>query len=194
MTAPDDVIAFWFGHDLVPSQAIVRRWFTRDAAFDTEVRRKFGYLLDDVDELAVTWRGTPHAELALIVVVDQFARNVHRDDARAYLHDPLALEVARELLLTDRARQLGFHQRMVALLPLEHAEDRDAQVECVYAFTQLVEEARSKGAQGLELLERGFEFAKQHAATIERFGRFPHRNKLLGRASTPEELAFVGGR
>ena len=187
----DEVIAFWFGVEHVPSQAVTRRWFTRNPELDAEIRRRFGYLLDELDRLAETWRGTPRSELALIVVADQFPRNLFRDDPRAYAHDPLGLSVARELLLSDGARMLGFHQRMVALLPFQHSEDLETQREGLAAFTTLLDEARAKGTANLEMLEGGVDFAKQHAAIIERFGRFPHRNAILGRKSTPEELAFL---
>jgi len=185
----DEVIAFWFGLELAPSPAIFRRWFTRDPAFDAEVRRKFDHLVEAAGTL--DWQGEARSELALIVVVDQFPRNIYRDDPRAFARDPLALSVARELLLSDRARLLGVHQRMVALLPFQHAEDRDAQLEGLAAFAALVEDARKQSASGLEMLESALDYAKKHAAIIERFGHFPHRNTVLGRSSTPDELAFL---
>jgi uncharacterized protein (DUF924 family) len=187
----EEIITFWFGVEPVPSQVVTRRWFTRNADFDAEIRRRFGYLLGELDQLAHAWRGTPRSELALIVVADQFPRNLFRDDPRAYAHDPLALSVGRELLLSDGARTLGFHQRMIALMPFQHAEDLETQREGIAAFTALVEEARGKGTANLEMLESGLDFAKQHAAIIERFARFPHRNAILGRRTTPEELAFL---
>jgi uncharacterized protein (DUF924 family) len=180
--------------DLYPTAGNVRRWFTRDAAFDAEVRRRFGYLLDrtpDLGDIAHGWRGNARSELALIVVADQFSRNLFRDDPRAFALDPFALSIARDLLLFDRARLLGPYHRFVALLPFEHAEDMDAQQEGLHAFTALVEEARAKHVPRIESLENGLEYARKHAAIIERFGRFPHRNDALGRVTTPEERAFL---
>ncbi|MGN6108063.1 MAG: DUF924 family protein [Kofleriaceae bacterium] len=184
----DEVLTFWFGDEPEPSAAVFARWFTRDPAFDEQCRRFIG-LIEDVP----AWRGTARGELALIVVLDQFSRNVYRDDPRAFARDALALEIARELRQSGRARELTFHQRMIALMPFEHAEDRAAQAECVAAFELLLAEARELRASDhtITALESGVDYARRHAVIVERFGRFPHRNAVLGRASTPEELAFL---
>ena len=190
----DRVIDFWFGPDPIPAQAVTRRWFTRDLEFDTEIRRKFGDLNDEASAGGLDdWRGTARGELALLVVLDQFSRNLYRDNARAFATDAGALGVANELLLSDRVRELTYHQRMIALLPYEHAEDRATQAEGVAAFAGLLEEARerSAGPEVMQILTVGLDYAKQHAAIIERFGRFPHRNVALGRPTTPEEQQFL---
>src|SRR5688572_298339 len=138
---------FWFGPAPIPSPAITRRWFTRDAELDNEIRRKFGDLHDEASAGGLEdWRGEAQGELALLVVLDQFSRNLYRDDKRAFANDARALGVASELLLSDRARELTDHQRMVALLPYEHAEDRATQAEGVAAFATLLEEARERNA------------------------------------------------
>jgi len=190
----DEVIEFWFGTTPVPLPAIFRHWFTRDAAFDDEIRRKFGALHDEAAAGGLEdWRGTARSELALLVVLDQWSRNLYRDQGRAFELDTRALGVASDLLLTDRARELNYHQRMVALLPYQHTEDRATQTEGVAAYTTLFDEAQRNNApeETLKTLAVGLDYAKQHAAIIERFGRFPHRNAALGRMTTPEEQAFL---
>ena len=190
----DKVIEFWFGTEPVPTQATVRRWFVRDAAFDDQIRRKFGDLHDEAAAGGLEdWLGTARGELALLVVIDQFSRNLYRDQPRAFALDARALGIASDLVLSDRARELTPHQRMVALLPYQHAEDRTVQAEGVAAYATLLEETRRSGADQdtINGMITGLDFAKQHAAIIERFGRFPHRNVALGRPSTPEEQAFL---
>ncbi|MEJ7600540.1 MAG: DUF924 family protein [Kofleriaceae bacterium] len=190
----DNVIEFWFGTEPVPTQATARRWFVRDAAFDDQIRRKFGDLHDEAAAGGLEdWTGTARGELALLIVIDQFSRNLYRDQARAFALDARALGVASDMLLSDRARELTPHQRMVALLPYQHTEDRTVQAEGVAAYASLLEDARRGGAdeETIKRMTTGLDFAKQHAAIIERFGRFPHRNVALGRSSTPEEQAFL---
>ena len=190
----DRVIEFWFGTAPVPPQATVRRWFTRDAELDAQIKRKFGDLHDEASRGGLEeWRGTARGELALLVVLDQFSRNLYRDQAAAFANDARALGVAGELLLSDRARELTYHQRMVALLPYQHAEDRATQAEGVAAYATLLEEVKQHdaGPEVVQSMTVGLDFAKQHAAIIERFGRFPHRNAALGRPTTPEEQAFL---
>lgn len=181
----DEVIDFWFGDE---SPAFVRRWFMKDPAFDSEIRQRFGALHDEaaaggLDE----WRSTPRGELALIVVLDQFSRNMYRDDPRAFATDERALSISRELWNSGRIRQLGKLQRAIATMPFQHSEDRATQNESVAHFEQLVADFGTTD----EMLVQNLDYAKQHAAIIERFGRYPHRNKVLGRESTAEEDAFL---
>jgi len=190
----DEVIEFWFGPAPSPTAEIYDRWFRKDARFDEEIRRQFGALhAEAVDGRLAAWRGHARGELALIVVLDQFSRNLYRDDARAFAADHAALEIARELRRAGRSHELTFHQRMIALMPFQHAEDRSTQVESVAAFESLVAEAAElrAGDDVLGTLRGAADFARRHKAIIERFGRYPHRNELLGRASTPEELEFL---
>lgn len=188
----DEVLEFWFGTAPIPTQAVIARWFTKDPAFDAEIRRRFGDLLDNADALAA-WRDDARAELAAIIVLDQFSRNAFRDDPRAFAHDPLALAIARELRASERDRALTYHQRWFALMPFEHAEDTGAQADSVAAFEQLRDEAQAAGAPSDVTggLSSALDYAKKHAVVVERFGRFPHRNRILGRASTPEEAEFL---
>ena len=189
----DEVIEMWFGNQPTPSPAIFARWFTKDPAFDAEIRARFGALVEEAASGALDgWRGESRSALALIVVLDQLSRNIYRDDPRAFAQDSRALAVARALRDSGRARELGLYQRMIALMPLQHAEDRAIQAESVAAFEALVEDARATGNPNvIGPLGAALDFAKKHRDIVERFGRYPHRNAILGRESTAEELAFL---
>lgn len=190
----NDVITFWFGTSPTPTREVMNRWFVKDPAFDDDIRSKFGSLrADGVAGKLSSWRGAARGELALLVLIDQFSRNLFRDDPRAFAADPVALAIARDLLASDRARELTFIQRVVALLPFEHAEDRSAQVEGIAAFETLLADAKASGADAatVAMIASGLEYAHKHSDIVDKFGRFPHRNAALGRASTPDELAFL---
>lgn len=190
----DEVLALWFGGGPAPTKEVVQRWFMKDPAFDDELRRRFGALhAEAVAGELTTWRGSARSELALVIVLDQLSRNLFRNDPRAFAADARALEIARELRSGERLRELDFYQQMFTLLPYEHAEDLACQAACVAGFTELVAKARASRASAdvLAMMDMGLDYAKQHAVVIERFGRFPHRNAILGRASTAEELAFL---
>ncbi len=168
----DDVLAFW-------RDAGEKRWFLKDEAFDGAIRSRFlaTYEAAARGELSV-WEETPEGALALLIVLDQFPRNMFRNDARTYAADPLARAVA------DRALARGFDQRFPVAersffyLPYEHSEALADQERAVALF---------KATGDAELLK----WADLHADIIRRFGRFPHRNAALGRPSTVEEQAFL---
>lgn len=175
----DEVLAFWFGAD-------PKRWFMQDDAFDGEIRARFGDLHGAIVSGAhEDWRTTARGELALIIVLDQFSRNLYRNDPRSFAGDSRAEEISKALLESGRLRELSPQQQMFALMPLVHAEDRDSQRQSVAAFEQVRKEHPSPN------IDTALDFAKKHAAVIERFGRFPHRNAVLGRVSSPEELTFI---
>ncbi len=179
---PDDVIEFWFG-DRSPEQA--RKWFMRDAAFDAQVRDKFSalYARAASGELD-SWRDTARGALALVLVLDQFPRNMFRDDPRAFATDAVALRGTRELLASGKLEELAPLERVFALMPMQHSEDRDIQREGVAQYARLAETGDAQAKASLD-------YAKRHAEIIERFGRFPHRNAVLGRPSTPDEIEFL---
>lgn len=190
MTLPDDVRAvldFWFG---VPGDATWGQprpaWFQKNDAFDAEIAARFGGLIERALAGGLqAWGDGPHtlAALAEIVVLDQFTRNTLRGRARAFAGDPRALQVARVLVASGRDRELTGVQRQFAYLPFEHAEDRAHQRTAVQLFEQLERDCPEVGE-----LHR---WAVAHQVIVERFGRFPHRNAALGRASTPEEIEFL---
>jgi len=178
--AAAEVLAFWFG------DADVARleWFRKDPAFDDLIRQRFGGLIEQALAGAIDdWAATPEGALARIVVLDQFPRNVFRDTPRAFAGDRQALAAARALVDTGGDRLLPPRRRSFVYLPFEHAEDRAAQQTAVDLFGALAAERPDLA----DLLE----WARRHQVAIERFGRFPHRNRVLGRVDTAEEAAFL---
>ena len=170
----DQVLAFWRG-------AGPDKWFNKDAAFDAEVRRRFL----STYEAAVAgrleqWEATPEGSLALLLVLDQFPRNMFRGSARTFAADVLACAVADRALAREHDTRLAMPERMFFYLPFEHSEHLADHERCV-------ELNRVRGdADSLK-------WALLHLDIIRRFGRFPHRNTVMGRASTPEEQAFLEG-
>lgn len=175
------VLDFWFGHD---DQARPE-WFRKDPAFDALIRERFGALIDAALGGALDdWAGrSPQAALARILLLDQFTRNAFRGTARAFAGDAQALLAARDLVARGFDRELTGRQRGFAYLPFEHAEDRGAQQESMQHFAALV--ADHPGLADLLV------WARKHQEIVERFGRYPHRNALLGRADTPDEAIFL---
>lgn len=177
-----EVLDFWFGtaHGLGSPRM---EWFRKDAKFDGEIRARFGGLHERAARGALnSWRTSPEPMLALVVILDQFSRNLYRNDPRAYAQDPLARDCANEALL--RGDDLGLLpvQRQFLYLPFEHSEDLADQERGVELMRALEAFEETRGLT---------EWAEKHRVIIERFGRFPHRNAILGRESTPEELAFL---
>jgi uncharacterized protein (DUF924 family) len=201
--APDAraVLDCWFSAPDAPDfGAEHKRWFSRDEAFDAMLRERFGALIDaaaatsgDVtnDPTSNTtnatspdhWQATPLGALALIIVLDQFSRNCHRNTPRAFAADQKALRVAQRMIASGADRLLPtVHHRAFVYLPFEHDETLASQRESLRLFKQLEAEPGGKSY---------YRFAVRHAEIIERFGRFPHRNALLGRVSSAEESAFL---
>ena len=180
-----EVLDFWFGE---PGSAAFGRsrkiWFSGGAAFDRQLRDRFGARLDAArDGVYDHWAETPLGALALIVVLDQFSRNIHRGTPQAFAADAKALVLARKLVEAGWDRRLpSGHHRAFAYLPFEHDESLDSQREAVRLCDGIKVEAGCAGY---------YDHALRHAAVIGRFGRFPHRNAILGRASTGEEAAFL---
>jgi uncharacterized protein (DUF924 family) len=183
---PQTVIDFWFGAGDGPREA----WFRPDPAFDGQIALRFGGWVEQAlrGELD-SWGLPPQAPkpplsaLALIVLLDQFTRNIHRGSAQAFAGDKRALEMAREMVARGDDRRLLPLQRWFAYLPFEHAENLQAQRESMRLFAALAAEHPA--------LADALTWARKHHEVIERFGRYPHRNALLGRPSTPEELDFL---
>ncbi|HLB13582.1 MAG TPA: DUF924 family protein [Burkholderiales bacterium] len=179
-----EVLAFWFGAPDSPEFGRNRKcWFEKSADFDALVRDRF---LETYENAAGgkldAWTARPLAALALVVTLDQFPRNMFRGTARAFATDPPALAVARGMIASGFDAALLPVQRTFVYLPFEHAEDLDAQHEALRRFERLASETASAGVTTYAML---------HYAIVRRFGRFPHRNAVLGRESTPDELAFL---
>lgn len=183
--SPEEVLTFWFG-DGTPKLA---RWFGKDDAFDREIRERFGETLEAAAHGALdTWAATPKGRLALVLVLDQFSRNVFRDTPRMFEHDAKALKLVREGMARGDDVNFTPLESGFFYLPLEHSEDLATQEESVRRFLALNE--RAPGA--LRKITASFhDYAVKHRDIIARFGRFPHRNAILGRRSTAEEQAFL---
>lgn len=184
-----DILACWFGPRNAERDAARRpdpRWFVKDPAFDAEIRARYG----DAIEAALggafgAWSGTPHGALARILLLDQFTRNIFRGTPRAFAGDAQALALATQLVSSGRDKNLDPWQRWFAYLPFEHAESLLEQERSVALFAALAREVQ------LPAFDSALDYAVRHREVIVRFGRFPHRNALLGRASTAEESAFL---
>jgi uncharacterized protein (DUF924 family) len=179
-----EVLAFWFGAPESPEFGRPRAaWFVKSAAFDAEIRDRFLATHEAAASGALdVWAARPLGALALAVVLDQFPRNMFRGTPRAFATDPRALDLARAIVARGFDAAMLPVQRWFAYLPFEHAEDLGAQRESLRLFERIAAEAGGAGT---------FAYAMRHYAVIARFGRFPHRNATLGRASTPEETAFL---
>lgn len=169
----EEVLRFWF------QETKPQAWFARDEAVDAEIRRRFGALHSSLTEkVPATVTATPLGALATVIVLDQFSRNLYRNSPRAFAADATALAIAQEALEAGFDRELDTNQRMFLYMPFQHSEDLDTQRRSVELFTELGEPT-------------ALDYAREHLAIIERFGRFPHRNRLLGRDTTPAEAEFL---
>jgi len=188
-TVADAVLAFWFGQSNAPDYRQYRKaWFIKNAAFDAEIRQHF---LLDVEKAAKgdydDWQSSVMSALALLLLLDQFPRNLYRGDPRSFATDDKALSVAKGLVDSGAHQALIPAHRFFVYVPFEHSEEMVNQDQCVALMRSLNQDYPNleKGLAG------GLDYAIRHRDIIERFGRFPHRNEVLGRVSTPEEKAFL---
>ena len=179
------VLDFWFGAPGSPGHGQLNAaWFRKSPSFDAEIARRFAPLVDSALGGGLRdWAQQPASALARIVLLDQFTRSVFRDTPRAFAGDALALAAAREMVSARRDDALPPLQRAFVYMPFEHAEDLTAQDEALRLFGQLA--VGASDAAGF------LDYARRHRAVIARFGRFPHRNAVLGRTSTPDEIEFL---
>jgi uncharacterized protein (DUF924 family) len=174
INGPIDVLAFW-------RAAGPDKWFKKDPAFDAEIARRFlGLWRAAAGGRLAAWEETPQSALALVIVLDQFPRNMFRGLARSYEADALARAAAGRALARGFDGQVPHAERQFFYLPLMHSEDLPDQERCVELACSYGDDEFTK-------------YAGQHADIIRRFGRFPHRNAVLDRVSTPEEEAFLAG-
>ncbi len=190
------VLSFWFGEldeNGCVDSAHAQRWYKKDAAFDQSIRDAF--LLDYravVQGGREHWLRSPRGRLAYVIVLDQFSRNMFRESPDMFAHDALALKTALRSIELGDDRVLELDERCFLYLPLMHAEVLEIQNRCVDLFTKLTNEvAATKPKEVVDKAANSLDFAIRHRDIIARFGRFPHRNALLGRASTPEESEFL---
>ncbi len=187
----DEVLQFWFGETLSKPEALpqqMRLWFGGGESVDAEVREKFGSLFDNL--IVEDWENLPSPEalLAALIVFDQFSRNCFRGSARAFAYDVYALDLLDIALEREWDAELHPLQRAFLYMPLQHIETRAGQRLGVAMFELLAADP----PEGYEaVLKSNLEYAHQHHDLIARFGRFPHRNAVLGRSSTPQERAYL---
>lgn len=170
-----EVLKFWF-EDLKPED-----WWKKSDELDNAIVDKFGELhhsatLGELED----WRSTPRGRLAEIIVLDQFSRNIYRDQAKAFAWDSMALALAQEAIRNKANQELSAPKRAFLYLPYMHSESPKIHREAIELFSE----------PGLEY---NLDFERKHKEIIDRFGRYPHRNEVLGRQSTPEELEFLKG-
>lgn len=173
MTIPVEILTFWF-------EEIDRSlWFKKDADFDRMLAERFGALhaQASLGELSA-WRDTPHGRLAEIIVLDQFSRNLFRNSPKAFAQDGMVLVLAQEAVRAGADAALSKQECVFLYMPYMHSESLAIHETAVELFTR-------NGIQS------NLEYELKHKAIIERFGRYPHRNAVLGRSSTPEELEFL---
>lgn len=186
------ILDFWFGSDTLPAdeqEARAARWFRRDDAFDDAIRNRFGSLVEAARSSELDgWATAPASWLALLLLLDQFPRNLYRNSAAAFASDARAQRLALDGIAQGYDQALAARYRAFAYLPLEHAEDLALQQRCVQLFERLAADPRAlPAAVYLNYLD----YARRHCDVIRRYGRFPHRNRVLGRTSTPEEQAYL---
>lgn len=173
LASADAVIDFWF-HEIPP-----KAWFQKSEAFDGEVAARFGETLHAAVRGELwSWRQTPQGRLAEVIVIDQFSRNIHRGRPESFSNDPIALVLAQTAVELGADQGLEPDARAFLYMPYMHSESALIHVEAVRLFSH-------------PGLEQNLDFELRRKAVIDRFGRYPHRNAILGRVSTPEETAFL---
>ncbi len=193
-TRQNAVLEYWFG-DLkegeAPTDEVIAKWWGKDQKTDDYIRENFGRDLEEAarGELA-RWEETPRGTLALVIVLDQFSRNVYRDDPRAFAQDRLALEIAGTGISKGFDKGLHPVMRVFFYMPFMHSEDMAMQERSLELFRGLEDEF-SQVPDVSEMLSSNRDFAERHYNIVKRFGRYPHRNATLGRESTPEEIEFL---
>lgn len=186
---PNDIIDFWFGTDPSKPFQNQNKWWQANPTFDETIKNKFGATHTlAIQEKLNYWLETPEGTLALIIVLDQFSRNLFRNSPKAWENDSLALEIAQKGIERGIDKKLSVAQRIFFYLPLEHTEDLKLQEKNVDLFSNLVDVADENIMEDIKI---NFHYAKIHRDIIAKFRRFPHRNKTLGRPSTPEEIEFL---
>lgn len=188
------ILDLWFGKTEpgnVPPEKIQKMWWTPDRSLDSFLRQKYE---TDLKKAAAGelehWKETSRGTLALIILLDQFPRNIYRGTPEAFSFDGMALSVAEEGIKKGYDRKLHPVMRIFFYLPYMHSEDPEYQERCVELFKML--ESEFNDNEGIRsVISNSLDFAVRHKEVIDRFGRFPHRNEILGRKSTPEEIEFL---
>lgn len=188
----DSILSFWFREQELSAPQIDHRmdiWFGEDPVLDHEIEKEFS---DDVDAACSGsldhWAAEPHGRLALILLIDQFRRNIHRNTAAAFSRDNLALKLCVEGAVEKKDKGLTPIQRVFFYMPLQHAESRKVQAKSVELYARLAEVVSPTYRETFLTVAQ---FAELHRDIVEQFGRFPHRNALLDRENTAEEAKYL---
>ena len=201
------ILDYWFSslddaalldREVEPFRTCFARWYGKQPAIDDEIRTRFEPILLSVtrdgrawDQQVADWQRAPLGLLALVILLDQFPRNMYRDSARMYAYDHLALSVVTVAIREYEKQPLTLVQRMFLYVPLMHVEDLTLQQAMVARFESLAALAAERSPQNKGFFAFALEYARKHRQVIETFGRFPHRNLILGRPSTTAELEFL---
>lgn len=180
----DSVLSFWFGAPGTPEHGTNHsEWFKKDDAFDASIINNF---MEDYENAAAghydDWALTSRGALALLILLDQFPRNMFRNDAKSFATDAKALEIATSMVSAGHDKAMTKEEQFFVYLPFEHTEDIAMQEKCL-ELTAAMPQGKAENSP--------YHWAKQHYDVIAKFGRFPHRNKILGRANTPEEDEYL---
>lgn len=190
----DAILAFWFKEQQLSAPQIDRRmdiWFGEDAVFDHEIKKEFSGDVELASEGSLDhWAEEPRGRLALILLLDQFRRNIYRNTAEAFARDRQALKLCVEGAMEKKDQGLTPIQKAFFYMPLQHAESPRVQAKSVELFTKLAEAVSPTYQETFLTIAQ---FAELHADIVNQFGRFPHRNRLLGRANTPQEDEYLAG-
>jgi len=191
----DPILKFWFGDDLSllksdNYQANNALWFGSKQETDDLIREKFSSYLNDAENDRLNdWKSEAQGSLALIILLDQFSRNVYRGSSKMFTNDPKSLTISLELISdAQKFNDFSYSEKFFTYMPLMHAEDANISKQCCDAFEKMIEEASEKDKNGRKYAHK---FALEHYDIIKQFGRFPHRNEIIGRTSTQEELEFM---
>lgn len=188
----EEILKFWFGHveqTIVPSETRARIWFGDSPEVDNDIKQKFSQDLDHaIQGHHVEWEKHPRGQLALIIMLDQFSRHIFRETSKAFAQDDYALSICVQGMSKDEDHHLSLIERVFYYFPLLHSEHVTNQEKSIRAYQQLVELAFPETQI---IYESFFKFATHHYNIVHRFGRFPQRNVLLGRESTPEETQYL---
>ena len=197
MSTPSEIIEFWFEGVEDPdtfdkTKNPFRKWFAKNELFDEEIRDRFE---EDLVRAAGgemdSWAESPGGRLALILMFDQFSRNMYRGTSQAFATDPLALDLSERSVKDGFDRQLSLLKRTFIYLPFSHSENLKHQNEHLRLLEELIADSRKQFPHNVAYFEYHLPFARRHREIIERFGRFPHRNAALNRTSTPQEMEFL---
>ena len=191
--SPEDILDFWIGDAATSADAASAKnalWFRKSDETDALLRARFGATVEALsDGLVDEWSDQgPRARLAAIIALDQFSRNIYRGAPKSFANDPTALALSLKAIEQGEHVDIPIVEQVFLYLPLEHAEDAERQTQCVSLMAGMLERAPTAFKP---MCEDWLDYSRRHKAVIDQFGRFPHRNKILGRVSTPEEVEYL---